>query len=195
MLETLMNLVRQHADQAVVSNPAIPNNQNEDAIQAISSGILGGLQKQAQGGGLENLLGMVMGHGSAGSPGAIQHSPVTQGVQQNVQQSLIERLGISPQVAMSVAAAVVPMILSKLFNKAKDPADNSINQNEILTQATGKQGVDWMGMASSAMADGKLDMNDLMRVAGGFMGGSGSAQGSQQSGGLGGMLGGLFGGK
>ena len=41
-----------------------------------------------------------------------------------------------------------------------------------------------MGMASSAMADGKLDMNDLLRVAT-----------QQGGGGLGGMLGGLFGGR
>jgi hypothetical protein len=45
-------------------------------------------------------------------------------------------------------------------------------------------------MASTAMADGKLDMSDVMRVAGGFMGGGGQQQGG---GGLGGMLGGLFG--
>ena len=46
-------------------------------------------------------------------------------------------------------------------------------------------------MASTAMADGKLDMSDVMRVAGGLMGG-GNTGGTQQSGGLGGLLGGLF---
>ena len=61
-----------------------------------------------------------------------------------------------------------------------------VDGNSILGAATGQQGVDWMGMAGSAMADGKLDMNDLMRVAGSQMGGGG---------GLGGMLGGLLGGR
>ncbi len=43
-----------------------------------------------------------------------------------------------------------------------------------------------------ALADGKLDMNDLMRMGGSMMGGGNT---NQQSGGmdLGGMLGGLFG--
>ncbi|MGA0558565.1 hypothetical protein ACO2Q8_18030 [Larkinella sp. VNQ87] len=188
MMETLMNLIRQQSGEAVINNPAIPNHQNEDAMQAISSGILGGLQQQAQGGNLTNLIGMVMGQGSGAN---VQQSPVTQGVQQNVQQSLMERLGISPQMAMSIATMVVPMVLSKLMNKAQDPNDNSVDGNQILGSATGQQGVDWMGAASSAMADGKLDMNDLMRVAGGFMGGGSNQQ--QGSGGLGGMLGGLFG--
>lgn len=177
MLETLMNLVQQQAGQAVVNNPAIPNNQNDNVMQTIASSILGGLGQQAQGGGLGNLLGMVVNGGN------VQQSPVTQGVQEHVEQNLMQKLGISPQVAMSVAAAVVPMVLSKLMHKASDPNDSSVDGNSILGAATGKQGIDWMGAASSAMADGKLDMNDLMRVMGQQGGG----------GGLGGMLGGLFG--
>lgn len=90
---------------------------------------------------------------------------------------------------MSIASAVVPIVLSKLMHRASDPNDATVDGNSILGAATGKQGIDWMGMAGSAMADGKLDMNDLLRVAG-QQGGS-----SSSSGGLGGMLGGLFGGK
>jgi hypothetical protein len=184
MLETLMNLVQQQSGQAVINNPAIPNSQNESVMQTVAGSIMSGLGQQAQGGGLGNLLGMVVNGG-----GSVQGSPVTQGVQQHVEQSLMEKLGISPQVAMSVAAAVVPMVLGKLMNKASDPNDSSVDGNSILGAATGKQGIDWMGMAGSAMTDGKLDMSDLMRVAGQQGGGQ------QGGGGLGGMLGGLFGGK
>jgi hypothetical protein len=47
-----------------------------------------------------------------------------------------------------------------------------------------------------AMADGKLDMNDLMRIGGSLMGGGKSAPSNNQQGSgldLGGLLGGLFG--
>ncbi|GAB3012708.1 hypothetical protein [Spirosoma pulveris] len=181
MLETLMNLVQQQSGQAVINNPAIPNSQNDSVMQTVAGSIMSGLGQQAQGGGLGGLLGMFTNGG-----GNLQQSPVTQGVQQHVEQNLMEKLGISPQVAMSVASAVVPMVLSKLANKAADPNDSSVDTNSILGAATGKQGIDWMGMAGSAMADGKLDMSDLMRVAQG---------GNSGGGGLGGMLGGLFGGK
>lgn len=178
-----MNLVKQQSGQAVINNPAIPNDQNDNVMQTVASSIMSGLGQQAQGGGLGNLLGMVVNGG-----GNVQDNPVTQGVQQNVEQSLMQKLGISPQVAMSVAAAVVPMVLGKLMNKAADPNDSSVDGNSIMGAATGQQGVDWMGAASSAMADGKLDMNDLMRVMSG-------QQGGQAGGGLGSMLGGLFGGR
>ncbi|GAB3574348.1 hypothetical protein GCM10027578_36850 [Spirosoma luteolum] len=183
MFETLMNLVRQQSGDAVVNNPAIPNEQNDNVMQTVASSILGGLGQQAQGGGLGNLLGMVVNGG-----GNVAQSPVTGGVQQHVEENLIQKLGISPQVAMSIASAVVPMVLSKLMHKAADPNDSSVDGNTILGAATGQQGTDWMGMASSAMADGKLDMNDLMRVVSG-------QTGQSSGGGLGGMLGGLFGNK
>ncbi|GAB3786660.1 hypothetical protein GCM10028818_50260 [Spirosoma horti] len=183
MLETLMNLVQQQSGQAVINNPAIPNSQNDSVMQTVAGSIMSGLGQQAQGGGLGGLLVMLTGQGN------VNDHPVTQGVQQNVQQDLMSKLGISPQVAMSIATAVVPMVLSKLMHKANDPNDSSVDGNVIMGAATGKQGIDWMGMAGSAMADGKLDMNDLMRVAGQQGGGAGNG------GGLGGMLGGLFGGK
>lgn len=182
MFETLMNLVQQNAGSAITNNPAIPNEHNNTAMQTVAESIMGGLGQQAQGGGLGNLMGMVVNGG-----GNVQDNPVTQGVQQNVEQSLMQKLGISPGVAMSIAGSLVPMVLGKLMNKAADPNDHSVDGNSIMGAATGQQGMDWMGMAGSAMADGKLDMNDFMRVAGGQAGGGG--------GGLGGMLGGLFGGK
>ena len=183
MFETLMNLVQQNAGSAITNNPAIPNEQNHSAMQTVAESIMGGLGQQAQGGGLGNLMSMVTGGGHN-----VQDNPVTQGVQQNVEQSLMQKLGISPGVAMSVAGALVPMVLGKLMNKAADPNDSSVDGNSIMGAATGQQGTDWMGMAGSAMADGKLDMNDFMRMAGGQTGGN-------SGGGLGGMLGGLFGGK
>lgn len=181
MFETLINLVQQHAGQSVVNNPAIPNSQNDNVMQTVASSILSGLGQQAQGGGLGNLLGMVVNGGN------VAQSPVTQGVQQHVEQNLMEKLGISPQVAMSVAGALVPVVLGKLMNKAADPNDSTVDGNSILGAATGQQGVDWMGMAGAAMADGKLDMNDLLRVV------QGGGGGNSALGGLGGMLGGLFG--
>lgn len=182
MFETLMNLVNQHAGSAVINNPAIPNEQNENVIQTVASSILSGLGQQAQGGGLGNLLGMVTNGGQN-----VQDNPVTGHVQQHVEQNLMEKLGISPQVAMSVASSLVPMVLGKLMNKVADPNDHSVDGNSVLGAATGQTGTDWMGMASAAMADGKLDMNDLMRVV------QGGGGGQPSGGGLGGMLGGLFG--
>ncbi|MBO0936825.1 hypothetical protein J2I47_09745 [Fibrella sp. HMF5335] len=139
MFETLMNLVREQSGGAIVNNPAIPNEQNDNTMQTVASSILSGLGQQAQGGGLGSLLGMVTGGG-----GNVQSSPVTQGVQQHVEQNLMEKLGISPQVAMSVAGAVVPMVLSRLMHKAADPNDSSVDNNSLMGLAGGGGGLGGM---------------------------------------------------
>jgi hypothetical protein len=136
MFETLMNLVQQNAGTAVINNPAIPNEQNNSVMETVAQSMMSGLGQQAAGGGLGSLLSMVTGGGG----GNVQNSPVTQGVQQHVEQSLMEKLGISPQVAMSVAGAVVPMVLSRLMHKAADPNDSSVDNNSLMGLAGGGGG-------------------------------------------------------
>ena len=136
MFETLMNLVQQNAGQSVVNNPAIPNDQNDNVMQTVTGSIMNGLGQQAQGGGLGSLLSMVTGQGGGGN---IDNHPAVQGVQQHVQQDLMSKLGISPQVAMSVAGSLVPMVLSKLMHKANDPNDSSVNAGGLLSAFGGGQ--------------------------------------------------------
>ena len=135
MFETLMNLVQQNAGQSVINNPAVPNDQNDNVMQTVTGSIMNGLGQQAQGGGLGSLLGMVTGQG-----GSTDNHPAVQGVQQNVQQDLMSKLGISPQVAMSIAGALVPVVLGKLMHKANDPNDSSVDAGSLLSSLGGGGG-------------------------------------------------------
>lgn len=137
MFETLMNLVQQNAGQSVINNPAIPNSQNDTVMQTVTSSIMNGLGQQGQSGGLGSLLGMVTGQG--GGLGGFDSHPTTQGVQQHVEQDLMSKLGISPQVAMSIAGALVPVVLNKLMHKANDPNDSSIDAGSLMNAFGGGQ--------------------------------------------------------
>jgi len=44
MLENLIDLVKQNAGSAIINNPAIPNEQNDAAINAAGSSIMDGLK-------------------------------------------------------------------------------------------------------------------------------------------------------
>ena len=69
MLDELFNLVKQHAGTAIVNNPAIPNERNEEAINEASSSIAGGLQGMFSGGGVQDILKMFSGnHDAVNSP-------------------------------------------------------------------------------------------------------------------------------
>lgn len=56
MLENLVNLVRQHAGDAIINNPAIPNEKNEEAVSDASNSIIAGLKGAVANGNLDGVV-------------------------------------------------------------------------------------------------------------------------------------------
>ena len=153
MLDQLLNLVRKHAGDAIVSNPAIPNERNEEAIAGTSGSIMNGLQSMLQQGNIKDLLGMFAGKGSA-------NQAVNSQVSGGLIQDLVTRFGLNPQQAGSVANKVVPGVLDEMVTKTNDPNDNSYNIQQIFNNLSGGQ---TSGFNMQALLDklkgGKLDFD------------------------------------
>jgi hypothetical protein len=200
MLEQLLSLVKEHSQDAIINNPAIPNQHNDAAQQTIANSVLGSLQEHAQqGGGIGDIIGLLS--GQAGQGGGLMRNPVVGGIAQNAIGSLMEKFGLSNSAAGGIVAQVLPGLLASLISKTSNANDNSMDFNSVLggllggggqqqQQAQGGGGFDF-NQIGYALADGKLDMNDLLRVGGSMLGGGGGQQ--QGGGGLGSLLGGLFG--
>lgn len=168
MLDQLLNLVKEQAGDAIVNNPAIPNQHNDEAINMASSSIFDALKGQASSGGIGNLLNMFSGGGaSAGS------NPLVSSVVSNLASQYAQKFGISPAIANTVASSLIPMVMEKFVNKTNDSNDNSFDLNGIVSSLTGK------------------GESDIASLIGQFTGGGQSQQPS--SGGLGSLIGGFFG--
>jgi Bacterial protein of unknown function (DUF937) len=182
MLEQLMGLIQDHSQEAIVKNPAIPNEQNDSAMQTILGAITGGMQQQAQSGGagMAGLAGLLGGQSGTGGSG-LMSNPIVAGIAQQAISGLMQKFGMGNGAAAGIVSQVLPNVMGSMIQQTNDPANSAFNMGDIM----------------GVMADGKVDMNDIMNIAGKFMGGGGQQQ-QQQSGGLGGLLGGLgglFGGK
>lgn len=195
MLEQLMGLIQDHSQEAIVKNPAIPNQHNNDAMQTVLQSVMGGLQNEAQGGNVGGLMGLLS--GQSGQGGSLMNNPIVAGIAQNAIGSLMEKFGLSNSAAGNIIAQVLPGVLGSMISKTSNPNDNSMDFGGIMGSLLGggqaqqaqQQGGFDFNQIGYAMADGKLDMNDVMRIGGSLLGGGGNSGG----GGLGGMLGGLFG--
>ena len=177
MLEQLMGLIKDHSQDAIVNNPAIPNEHNNSAMETIMGAITGGMQQQAQNGagGLSGLAGLLGGQ-SGSSGGGLMSNPIVQGIEQNAIGALMAKFGLGSGAAAGIVSQVLPGVMGSMVQKTNDPNNSAFNMSDIM----------------GVMADGKVDMSDIMNIAGKFMGGGGQQQGG---GGLGGLIGGLFGGK
>jgi Bacterial protein of unknown function (DUF937) len=195
MLEVLQGLIQQHGQSAVIDNPQVPNEHNEGVMSEVMSGLMGGLSNQANSqGGLGSLLGL-LGGGAAQQGGGLMSNPIVGGIAQSVISNLMGKFGLSNSAAAGVVGSMLPSVLGGLINKTNDPNDDSIDMGGLMGTITGGKtnGIDFgslLSQGAGAMADGKLDMSDLMNIAGGMMGGGQKQQGG---GGLGSLLGGLFG--
>ncbi|MBS1748509.1 MAG: hypothetical protein JST63_01240 [Bacteroidetes bacterium] len=189
MFENLLDLVKQHAGDAIINNPAIPNDRNNEAISEATNSIAGGLQGLfSQSGGLKDIIKMFSGQNQGTTTNNIAQS-LSGGLIEN----LMSKFGINSQSAGSIASSLIPSVLSSLVSKTNDPNDSSFNIQDIFNKFSGGQtsGMDIAGLLSKAKSgaldldgDGDTDLQDIMQMM-------------SKSGGAGGILDklkGLFGG-
>jgi hypothetical protein len=184
MFEQLSNLVRQFGGEAVVNNPAVPNEHNESVMSEASSSIMDGLKNMVSNGNISDLAGMFQGTNASDTS-----NPVVQNLIEQVSGNLGSKFGLSTEASTGVANNLIPQVLGGLVNKAKDPNDSSFNVSDIVDSISGGNGGGIMDAISNyggqfgldQDGDGKVGMSDAVAAV------------TKKSGGLGGLLGKLFG--
>ena len=171
MIDQLKKLVENYAGDEIIRNSEVPDEKNEAAIEAVTSGISDGLQQEVKQGNFEGLLSMFQ----QGGTSKLASNPAVSGIVNNVVSSLSTKLGISPQIAQTIAASLIPKVMSSFVNKTNDPDDKDFDLQDMLKNFSGGDG---------------LDIGDIL---GKFSGGSQSS--SSGGGGIGDMLGKVLGGK
>ena len=170
MLENLLDLVKEHAGDAIINNPLTPNERNDEAIHETSSTITGFLQQALAGGQAQDIMHLFSNSNHAAS------SPITSGMQNALVQNLMGKFNLGNSQASGIASSLIPLVLQQLVHRTNDPNNNSFDIQGIFNQLSGGK-------------TGGLDIGGLLNQ---FTGG-----GSQQQQGGGGIMDtikGLFGG-
>ena len=160
-----MDLIRQNAGSAITNNPAIPNERNEEAVQATGNSIISSLQNALSGGGIKDVMSMF-------SNGTADNNPVVSQASGNLVETLKDRFGLSTDQAAGVADNVVPNVMNQLAQKTADPADNSFDVQNIFNQLSGGKtsGLNIQGMLGKFKGvldkdhDGDVDLQDIQSV-------------------------------
>lgn len=167
MLDQLFNLVKQFSGNAVVNNPEVPNEKNNEVVAEATNTIAGGLQNMLSGGGLKDILSMFQGGGNNAGGGSssgisgLMKNPIVSMMIGHFISKLTGKFGLKSSQASNIANDVIPSALSGLITKTNDPNDNSFDLNSLIGSLTGGNAP----VASSGAAaggGGGFDLNSLI---------------------------------
>lgn len=159
MIDQLIKLVQQNASDEIVNNQAIPNEYNDEAMKDIGNEIYNGFQNEAKQGNVQEIATLFQKEDTAA--GLSSNSAITS-IISNVAAKLGSKFGVSPQIANSIAAGLVPKIVNQFIHKAKDPNDQDFDLQEIVKSFTGNSNI---GELAGQFTGGNKNIGDAI---GGF---------------------------
>ncbi|MES2777057.1 MAG: hypothetical protein V4722_22965 [Bacteroidota bacterium] len=133
MLENLLGLVKEYAQENVVENPGVPDEQNDEVVAEATHAVAGGLQDALANGQGQEVMELFNSKSSA----QVMSSPVAQNIQGGFLDNITSKLGINKNVAIGLASTLIPIIISKLVKRTNDPNNNSFDIGSIIGSLTG----------------------------------------------------------
>lgn len=143
-------------------------NQDKAGALAIKDSLETSLQKRIAAGDTSALQEMFSGKETAPS------APEINSLQGEVSENLMDKLGISKEQAMGIAAAALPMIMNFFNKRVNDaPQDNNDIMSSIVSSLQGGQGkvgtADLLGsLMGNGGGNGGMDLGGLMNMGKGL---------------------------
>lgn len=181
MLENLFNLIKEQGADAVINNPAVPNEKNDAVIADATHSVADGLQGVLASGGLTNILSL-FGNNGGSSNSSLLNNPIVSSIIGNFTNKLTSNHGIDSNQASGIASSLIPSVLSNLISKTNDPNNSSFDINSIIGSLTGGNGAQagaggfdlsslvgkFAGGGLDANNDGHVGLDDIIsKVTGG----------------------------
>jgi hypothetical protein len=195
MLENLFQLIKEQGQTDVVDNPAVPNEQNNAVMAEASQAIAGTMQNALASGQTEQVQQLFQ----TDDTNQMMGNPLAQNMQGNFIDSITSKLGINKNVAMGIAASLIPIVLSKLVRRTNSPApqDSGFDLGGLIGGLTGGGGLMGGGginmgnvlgqLTSSGNGGGGFNLQDVLAQV------TSGARNQQQQGGLQSIIKGFFG--
>ncbi|MCP9752976.1 hypothetical protein [Ferruginibacter sp. HRS2-29] len=141
MLEELFNLVKGSAQETVVNNPDVPNDQNDEIVAEATNTVASGLRNMVAGGGLQNILSL-FGNNTSGNQqqqgsSSLLSNPIVNMMVGHFAGKLMSKFNLGGAQANNVANNLIPSVISNLVNKTNDPNNSNFSIESLLNSITG----------------------------------------------------------
>ncbi len=195
MLKELFDLVKGHATDAVINNPDVPNEHNDEVVAEATNTVASGLRNVVAGGGVQSLLSL-FGSGNSDKKSLLSN-PIVSMMMGHFAGKLMNKFNMNNTQANNLSGSLIPNVLGSLISKTNDPGNSGFSLEKLLGSITGNN----TDTSTGAQSDGGGGLQDMLKqlTGGGQSSGgggimdivkslAGGAQQQQQQNGGGGLL-------
>lgn len=133
MLDNIINLVKEQALGAISGNAGVPADKKDAAVNATTSSIVDGLKEHFTPDNLSAITNLFSG-------GVSDTQGISSSLQTSVVSALSEKVGLSKDVANSIASAVIPAVIGLFSKKTNDPNDSGFSIESLVQAFNGGKG-------------------------------------------------------
>lgn len=135
MLDNIIGLVKDQVLNSVTGgNIDIPADKKDQIVDTTASSFMDGLKSNIS---MDNLSSLTSLFGSKDSTST---NSITSGIQSTVVASLCEKVGLSKELANTIASTAIPAIMGMFQSKANDPNDSSFSIESLIKSFSGGKG-------------------------------------------------------
>ena len=127
MLDGILNIVKEQVAGVIDSNENVPADKKEAAVEATTSTLVDSVKEHVTSGDFSAITNLFSGD-----------SVGTNGLQSTIVSTLSEKVGLSKDIAESIAGAIIPAITSALSSKSGD--SGGVNLESIVETVTSNKG-------------------------------------------------------
>ncbi|HLO91378.1 MAG TPA: hypothetical protein VK172_09460 [Lentimicrobium sp.] len=127
MIDKIKSIVREFSDEAIIKNPAVPNDKNEQAIDTTANSLVDHIKAEAHSGNANSLIDILQ---KDDDPVL---NPSVSRVSTGVASDLVKKLGIDNGAAQGIVNKIIPPIINKIRAKTNNPNDNDFDLHTMLS--------------------------------------------------------------
>ncbi len=170
-----MRMAQQYSPEVLNNNQEVQSTQQGAIAEEASTSMFTGMQELLRTGGPGAIKGLMQGAQSQDP-----NNPQVQQVSQHFENNLTQKMGISSGLAKTIGMALIPMLLSRLFNRTKDPNDSGFNIQDMLGSLMGGGAAGGLGgMLGGMLGGGQQSGPQMQPQTAGVSGGMLSNLGTQ----------------
>jgi len=131
MLDSIINLVKDQALEAITNNSNVPEDKKDAAVATTTSTIIDSLKNEINPDNISSIIGLL------GNNSSLDNNPLAGSIQNSLVSALSSKVGLDQGIANNIASTVIPALLNAFTHKSNDP-DDSFNIESMVQSFIGK---------------------------------------------------------